>query len=111
MHHVVVLTEPSIRPKLLCHGFLAECSPFEVLATSVPTQNPARSSSREEAITQCRQQAQSRLASGQELIDLVVERVPALPAGAGLFKDDPLFKGWQEAIAENRRKKDEEEGF
>jgi predicted RNase H-like HicB family nuclease len=71
----------------------------------------AEASTREEAIAKLRQQVQSRVASGQELISLPVETSPALPAGAGVFKDDPLFDEWQAAIAEYRRQKDAEEGF
>jgi hypothetical protein len=65
----------------------------------------------EEVQTKLQEQLQARLRGGAEIITLqVAEQSPANPwvHFAGMFKDDPYFDEWQEAIAENRRKVDED---
>jgi hypothetical protein len=56
------------------------------------------------------EQLQSRLRAGAAVVSLEVADQPmANPWSefAGMFKDDPYFEEWQEAIAENRRRIDE----
>jgi hypothetical protein len=66
---------------------------------------------RAEVVAQLQEQLAARLREGTELISL---DVAAQPAGnpwvqfAGMFKDDPYFDEWQQAIADNRRKMDED---
>ena len=71
----------------------------------------AEGASRAEVVAKLREQLQARLREGAELHSLEVP----LPAaanpwldGAGMFKDDPYFDEWQQAIADNRRKMDED---
>jgi predicted RNase H-like HicB family nuclease len=71
----------------------------------------AEGATREEALRNLRQLVQQRLHTGAEVAALQVPGPP--PANpwvefAGMFKDDPYFDEWQEAIAENRRRADEE---
>ena len=63
----------------------------------------AEGSTKEEALRRLRELISSRIEGGAELVSLNV------PAGenpwvsfAGMFKDDPLFDDWQDAIAERR---------
>jgi hypothetical protein len=66
---------------------------------------------RDEALAKLRDQVQVCFESGKELLSLTVGTgFPSLPAGAGVFRDDPYFGDWQQAIAEYRRQKDVDEG-
>ena len=63
----------------------------------------AEGPTKEEALRRLRELITSRMEGGAELVSL------NLPADenpwisfAGMFKDDPLFDDWQEAIAERR---------
>jgi predicted RNase H-like HicB family nuclease len=69
----------------------------------------AEGATREEALQNLRQLIDSCLAEGAELVSLDVpaSEHPLAPY-AGMFKDNPLFDAWQEAIAELRRKEDED---
>ncbi len=69
----------------------------------------AEGATREEALAKLKEQFQTRLSNGAELVPLEVPP-PLHPwlEFAGMFKDDPYFDEWQEAIAENRRKADED---
>ncbi len=66
---------------------------------------------RDEVLAKLRDQLAARPREGTELISL---EVAAQPTGnpwvqfAGMFKDDPYFEEWQQAIADNRRKMDED---
>ena len=65
----------------------------------------------EEVRTRLQEQLQARLRTGAAIITLkVTEQSTAKPwiQFAGMFKDDPYFDEWQQAIAENRRKVDED---
>jgi hypothetical protein len=66
-------------------------------------------SSRDEALRNLRDLIGARLSTSTEIAALEVGRPepPPLPPG-GIFKDNPLFDEWQEAIAEYRRQMDEE---
>jgi hypothetical protein len=85
---------------------------------------------REEALDKLRQLIQSRLPSGAELVDLEIgteaeiQRLKAENAAlraqleqvtgsawdkmAGIYKEDPLFDEWQQAIADYRRQVEED---
>jgi hypothetical protein len=71
----------------------------------------AEGATREEVLTKLREQLQCRLRDGAEVVTLdVAGKTPSNPwiEFAGMFKDDPYFDEWQQAIAENRRKMDED---
>jgi predicted RNase H-like HicB family nuclease len=69
----------------------------------------AEGSTAEEALQNLRQLIQTQLVAGARIVPL--EITPAQhPLGpfAGMFKDDPLFDEWQQAIADYRRAVDED---
>lgn len=90
----------------------------------------AEGATREEALDKLRELIRSRLPSGAELVDLEIgteaeiQRLKAENAAlrdhvrqlaespwekiAGIYKDDPLFDEWQQAIADYRRERDED---
>lgn len=71
----------------------------------------AEGATREEVRARLQEQLQARLRDGAELVTLdVAERPAANPwlEFAGMFKDDPYFDEWQQTIADNRRKIDED---
>lgn len=72
--------------------------------TGQPLDLSAEGATREEAVHRLRQEIQNRLQTGAEIIPLKIA-TPAHPlaAFAGMFRDNPLFAEWQEAIAEIRR--------
>jgi hypothetical protein len=67
----------------------------------------AAGSTRDEAFQKLQGQIRDRMAAGAEVVPL---RLPAPEHPwlqfAGMFRDDPLFEEWQEAIAERRRQVD-----
>jgi predicted RNase H-like HicB family nuclease len=71
----------------------------------------AEGATRDEALRKLRELLQQRLHGGAEVAAV---EVPGSTAPnpwvefVGMFKDDPYFDEWQQAIAENRRKADEE---
>ena len=78
--------------------------------------NPAFESitgySREEVLGKLREQLQTRLRNGSEVVSLEVPVEPhPLAKFAGMFKDDPLFDDWQKAIAEYRRRVDDDPDY
>jgi hypothetical protein len=92
--HIPTLIEP-----IPTGGFRASCGgPFDLSVDG---------RSREEALELLRARVKARLASGAQVIDLdVADEANPWVRFAGIFRDDPLFDEWQEAIAENRRKID-----
>jgi len=71
----------------------------------------AEGATRAEVLAKLRDQLQVRLRAGAELLFLeVTESLAGNPwvEGAGMFKDDPYFDEWQQAIAENRRRIEED---
>ena len=62
----------------------------------------AEGATREEVVAKLREQLTSQLRQGVEMLALDVANPWA--EHAGMFKDDPYFDEWQQAIAENRRK-------
>ena len=67
----------------------------------------AEGATADEALRKLRELLTARIAAGARLVQLDVPAAdnPWLQM-AGIFKDDPTFDEWQEAIAENRRKID-----
>ena len=66
---------------------------------------------RGEVLAKLQEQLQARLRAGAELLSLeVTEPLAGNPwlQYAGMFEGDPYFDEWQQAIAENRRKIDED---
>lgn len=71
----------------------------------------AQGATREEVLEKLREQFHAQLRDGAEMVTLdVAERPFSNPwlEFAGMFKDDPYFDEWQGAIAENRRRMDED---
>ena len=71
----------------------------------------AEGATRAEVLGKLREQVQARLRDGAEVVTLdLAERSLTNPwiEFAGMFKDDPFFEEWQEAIADNRRKTEED---
>ena len=68
----------------------------------------AEGASRDEVVAKLREQLQLRLSHGAELLTLDVPTSNPWTECAGMFRDDPYFDEWQEAIAENRRKADDD---
>jgi hypothetical protein len=65
----------------------------------------AQGATREEVVAKLRDQLESRLREGSEVVSLDVPTEPhPLARFAGMFKDDPLFESWQKSIAAYRRK-------
>ena len=66
---------------------------------------------RQEVLDKLKEQLAACLRDGTELVSLDVTAQPASNPWvqfAGMFKDDPYFEEWQQAIADNRRKMDED---
>ena len=69
----------------------------------------AEGSTRQEALQRLHELFRSRIQAGAELTSLEVGQLENPWArGAGMFKENPLFEEWQQAMAENRRREDEE---
>jgi hypothetical protein len=72
----------------------------------------ARGATRDEALAKLRAKIQTRLKNGTEIVGLEIDPQPHPFAGfAGMFKDDPLFDGWQRAIAQYRRQVDNDPDY
>ena len=73
--------------------------------TGPPLALSADGATREQALFHLRQALQRRLSAGAEIATL---NVPGpqhpLASFAGMFKDNPLFDEWQQAIADYRQK-------
>lgn len=72
--------------------------------TGQPLTVVAEGATREEALSQLRQALQQRLSAGAEVVAFEFS-APEHPLAAysGMFKDNPLFDAWQQAIADNRQ--------
>jgi hypothetical protein len=73
-----------------------------------PFEVTAQGSTRAEALARLRDAIGLRMAEGSVLVPLEVDTTEENPwdAVAGIFRDEPLFDQWQEAIAEYRRNVD-----
>ncbi len=65
---------------------------------------------REEALSKLKSEVQARLKAGAELLELEIgpEEYPFLKY-AGMFKDDPMFDEWKQAIEEYRDQVDKDD--
>jgi predicted RNase H-like HicB family nuclease len=69
----------------------------------------AEGATREEALTNLKEQLHARLKNGTSIVPLEVTEEPhPLAEFAGMFKNDPYFDEVVEIMAENRRKMDRE---
>lgn len=80
---------------------------------SQPFAVSARGATREEALAKLRAKIESRLKNGTQIVGLEVGAAPAPPKHpwmefAGMFKDDPMLEEWKQAMAEYRRKIEED---
>ena|SRR5579859_4612234 len=68
-----------------------------------------RGATREEALNKLRGKIQARLKKGTELVGIEVgESSNPWVEFAGMFKDDPMIEEWKKAMAEYRKKVDED---
>lgn len=82
------------------NGFRAESgSPLAVTA---------HGGTRDEALENLRKAISTRLEAGAEIATVEFPSEHRLAKFAGVFKDNPLFDEWQEAIEEYRRQRDED---
>jgi predicted RNase H-like HicB family nuclease len=69
----------------------------------------AEGATKEEALGKLKEQIENRLKGGAEIVSIeLTKRANPWTAMAGKLKDNPLFDEWREAMAENRRKDDQE---
>ncbi len=82
---------------------------FRAVAGS-PLMVNAEGPSQDEALSRLRDQIRLKLQAGASLVPLDVPPAEENPwvKMAGIFRDDPLFDEWVEAMAENRRRDQEE---
>jgi len=80
------------------------------VTTGQPLAMIAEGATREEALQQLQQALQKRLSSGAEIVPFELSSAahPLAPY-AGMFKDNPLFDAWQQAIADYRQADEEAE--
>lgn len=72
----------------------------------------AKGATREEALAKLGAKIRSRLKNGTEIVGLEVGSQPhPWMQFAGMFKDDPLFDGWQESIKEYRREVEDDPDY
>jgi hypothetical protein len=72
----------------------------------------AAGATREEVLAKLRDQLESRLRAGSEVVSLDIRVDPhPLARFAGMFKDDPLFESWQKSIAKYRREADADPNY
>lgn len=95
---IPVLIEPIAKDEFRATGG----SPFEVTAQGATP---------EEALARLREAIHHRMVEGSVLVPLEIHATEENPwiAVAGMFRDEPLFGEWQEAIAEYRHKVDEDQ--
>jgi hypothetical protein len=93
---IPILIEP-----IAGNGYRANSGQPLAMVVEVPT--------REEALARLKEQLEARLRNGAELVplDLTPPKHPWMEF-AGMFKGDPLLEEWKEAMAEYRRKMDED---
>jgi predicted RNase H-like HicB family nuclease len=96
MMQIPILIEP-----VAGNGYRARgCEPFGLTADGA---------TREEALHKLEEQLRARLKTGAQIVSLeIAEQDNPWRQFAGMFEGDPLFDEWQAAIAENRRKADED---
>ena len=68
----------------------------------------AEGPTRELALARLKEQLQARLRSGAQIVSLeVIAESHPLAEFVGIFKDDPMLDEWKQAMADYRRKIDE----
>ena len=68
----------------------------------------AEGPTRELALARLKEQLQAHLRTGAEIVSLELAPEPhPLAEFVGMFKDDPMLEEWKQAMAEYRRKVDE----
>ncbi len=79
---------------------------------SEPFAVTARGATRDEALTKIRRKIQARLKEGTELVGIEVGPEPnPWVEFAGMFKDDPMIDDWKRAVADYRKKVDEDPDY
>ena len=74
-----------------------------------PFPSSAEGRTRDEALQKLKDRISNSLQSGTELMTLELpENEHPLKRFAGMLKDDPLYEDWQLAIAERRKKLDDD---
>jgi predicted RNase H-like HicB family nuclease len=69
----------------------------------------AEGASQDEALANLKEKLQARLCHGAVVVSLELPSQPhPLAEFAGMFKDDPLIKGWKKSMAAYRRKVDKD---
>src|SRR5688572_10095661 len=63
----------------------------------------------EAALAMAKQAIEERVASGARIVEVDIPNGNPWLAGAGMFRDDPLFDQWQQAMDEYRQKANEEQ--
>ena len=96
--HLPILIEP-----VAGNGYRASAGQPFALSTEGAT--------REEALQRLRQEIESRLAAGADIVSLEIPKQehPLAPY-VGMFRNNPLFAEWQQAMAEYRRQANEVSG-
>jgi hypothetical protein len=80
------------------------------VSTGQPLALTAEGTTREEAIEHLREELLARLKTGAEMASLEVSAAEhPLARFAGMFKNNPLFDAWQQAIADRRQADDDQE--
>jgi predicted RNase H-like HicB family nuclease len=94
---IPVLIEPIANDQFRATG----APPFDLTALGT---------TREEALARLREAIGHRMAAGSVLIPLEIDATEDNPwtAVTGMFRDEPLFDEWQQAIADYRRQIDED---
>jgi hypothetical protein len=78
--------------------------------TGQPLALTAEGATREEALGQLRQAWQLRQSAGAEIESVeLAAATHSLAPYAGMFKDNPLFDAWQQAIADRRQADEDSE--
>ena len=78
------------------------------VSTGQPLGLSAEGATREEAMDHLRLAMNARLSEGAEIATLELTHPEhSLNRYAGMFKDNPLFQSWQQAIVDYRRQADE----
>jgi predicted RNase H-like HicB family nuclease len=94
---------PILIERIANNGFRATSGP--------PLEVSGQGATQEEALARLREAIDRRMTEGAIVVPVEIATAEEKLSiwGIGMFKDDPLFDEWQEAIAEYRRKVDEEE--
>jgi len=75
-----------------------------------PFVESAQGATRDEALDRLRLEIEGRIIAGAVVVPMIVGPEPVNPwlKGAGMFRDNPLFDAWQDAINAYRRSVDQD---